>query len=550
MQKGDLKSLAILNVSRGKSAKKTAISLAVSLVMINLFLFLIFNFNGYIFYNIAKEKTNYIISVEEVDPVYNEVLKSEIEKLDYADSITGFAIIFEAQTHVGNHERCNEAVYLDSEKLQGNKTFEYSNVNGQNEYGSEIYYRSGNINEDDYIVEGYETEYALLNYATTMQVIDTKASGNRFAVSSLFDKFGLKRGGGFSGEACRQIMVSERFLHFFNVSEENLIGKKLSYDIEYLIYDDVDVTPAILDDDNVAGNEVILNYEEIMPMNIHIFKDFEIVGVFSDEYLEYNCDSDFIVSANSFDITDFPQVNKTENKIIVTYKSIDYETYSEQVVNSGKIFPFLLYNKYASEYFMKSDYLLQVKNPIILTQYQGKNFHAVKSFYNDINNSVGDTYKVGNNYLIKMLFNPNISAVLSTNREVSILMLFLIVYGGTIFIATIFSFYNMIAYHTKARKGSLKMFKIMGFTAEETKSLFSMEIGIIFKKSIISSSIASFILSAVLLIAVLNLKFLDKGIMYSVSALSFFFITALTILLMKILQKLLAKKTYNEYLKN
>lgn len=490
MKNKELFNLAKTSFKRQKSSRLIVLSLTFAIVMITLAVWLIISFYGYMAKMLKSVPTNaFDVRLERhadlPDNQYDD-LHAMLEGKECVESF-GFSFL----SFAGGAEEN----FVLGDPANGEKSF--NNKKLTNKFGGNkdnlTYY-----DEDD-----YSSDKKVIGYITKMQFINLAKSNNKCWLSSAEDYFNKKgkkillKGNSLSGDGKRQIMVSERFVQFNNLDINNIVGKKLSYSLNYATAeDDIYGNNAwLLDKDSDANNgEDNVFAKGAFDFSVQIFKDFEIVGVFSNDYLAYNNNFEFIVSDKSFDENDLPLAYKP----VYTMKNSDYAGYSKQVADAGKVFPFMYMNRYSTEWessFM-GDSMVYVYNYATLEMKEFKGVY--KYFWNNYEQAHNAAI---NNHDIRTTFRQE-SNIVSTYQTLETCAMFLLAFGVIIFVAVTINLYNLLAYNSMERSKVLLIYNAIGFTQTDVKKMYFFECLIGYLKAFLYSLLASVAFITIIVVAV------------------------------------------------
>lgn len=360
------------------------------------------------------------------------------------------------------------------------------------------------------------------------------------------------QGNGFSNNK-REILVSERFLDKYNY-DASVIGKKLSLSIDYNEYDLIQDRYR-LDNDTVWQNDFMLSKDTKFDGQIAIFKDYTIVGVVSREYYSVNefteQDSDFWLRESCMRDSDgnnlFPElsiqdVNDNGNirvEKIATYPSIDYTSFSQEKVEEGCFFPFIIGNSY-----LRTRASGELIVPLKLSFVQYDNFIQSKNMMTQFekwNNRKGTPYRIHTLVL---------ESYVNSYKIISIITAVLGVLGVVVLISVLLNYGNAMSFNARIRRKFMTMMSKMGATSKDKKRLVLVEIfGLYFVSSLLAL-VVSFVECLILKLVLISIS--DKfGLSNTINvSLAYFFPAFLAVWIgVSIIVSLIALFVNREYSK-
>lgn len=290
-----------------------------------------------------------------------------------------------------NSNKCQDIIYLNGEMLIKD-SITYDNISVSRGVFNETlvnYYNDGNLIN--------------IECPLAIQFICFEDDSNGEADDKNNINLIIETGECISSNSKSEILLSQRFVEQYGLDIDNLIGSKISYQINYEDYA-IFFHEELLDNDNDAMNSPInsnavggYSTYEYGGGLINIFQDFEIIGVFNDSYLQYNGNSDFIININSFDEENIPvmihyeiydEYGSSDTKTIITYSG-DVELIAQESTKNGTVFPFMLGNNYISI----SSYLDGEKfnlSPIIIVSLKYNNIISATKAYELYNEMINE----------------------------------------------------------------------------------------------------------------------------------------------------------------
>lgn len=354
-----------------------------------------------------------------------------------------------------------------------------------------------------------------------------------------------------------QVYISERFIKTYNLDHNNLLGAKISLEIDYSNLDMANQR-YILDNDNISDN-LHANYLQKMDLetidgSIKIFSNYTIVGIISDEYYNINnltqTDADVWFNYNAL-ISDsgenlFPKISvqdlnvfsTPEPKIVLTYSNIDYINYSKEVTEKGKFFPFLLGNSYTGENRGANNIIM----PTFVSYVQCENFSDALNYMKKVEAFIMQN----DNFVTSNYYSPAGQDFITLVQLYDIIDKVCIIVSaiGLVTLVTVLVNYgNIICFNVRKRKDFLQMIKNIGITEKEKRSLISAETYGSFAISSVLSFVIGFVL--VLIARAVLLKVLSSLVIFNgitISLWPFFIAFLLVIIVMSIAFMLISVK--------
>ena len=155
-------------------------------------------------------------------------------------------------------------------------------------------------------------------------------------------------GGEFKGDGKGQVIISSLWAEAFGYKPEEVIGKRFSVRAQGR-FDD----PVYLDNDKNPDNVFSRkeDYVSVPPLNLDLLRDFEIVGVLSEDYAALTGDklkillSDTSLYNEDGEMPYFPEIRITKvqenynmvKQIVVTYQD-DFEILQENAASDKMFF--------------------------------------------------------------------------------------------------------------------------------------------------------------------------------------------------------------------
>lgn len=300
----------------------------------------------------------------------------------------------------------------------------------------------------------------------------------------------LAAGRVFSQNSKGEVMVSETMVRVNGMTPEEAIGGRLS------LYDEagnsgVNNLSCALDNDNDPDNEYVKPYEPIKKDAV-VFQDFKIVGVISEAYYQLNDilekDADVWISGDSYYGETEPTLPKyqpvlrfhTDNDGRVTCVGtyVDgFETMQQAALEDGMFFaayPAVIGESVGTTVYNPVVYFVQCKDfrsSLEIAELCQKGYRRFGRNYNlqeSINNVACSSYK----------------DFLTLYQVGNYVMLFLYVFGGTIFFGTMLNLFNSVNYSVQVRQRYLGMMRAIGAKRRVLLRLYAAEILLIFARSL------------------------------------------------------------------
>lgn len=318
------------------------------------------------------------------------------------------------------------------------------------------------------------------------------------------------------GDSKRELYISEIMLGRLGLTRDEAIGKNLSLS---MVCSGEDFSRSYLfDNDTIFENQHIKCYDidaksPSIDGRVKIFCDFRIVGVISKEYYNVNnltasdCDiwmkDDVLTDDDGVSL--FPKISVQEvygqfsqksAKIILTYPSVDFIRYSEEVTAQGEFFPFFAGGlKYADMNLGRGS--SNNVMPTYVSYVQCENFKTAKNFANKVKQNV-----IENNggeapyYHYGHCSNEFITLwrISDTMNRVSIAFAII---GGLTLLTVILNYGNVVSFNARKRVDFLIMMKKMGMTEKDKNTLMNMEIFGGFAIVLLISFVVGLIVSAI-----------------------------------------------------
>ena len=483
MKQKDLFGLANKSISRHKGSRLMTVSLALAFVLITLAVWLILSFYGYM----------------------NGLVKGL--------PMSTFDVSIEKHQILPDHQ------FDDIEKmLEGNQYIEYFGFSfvRYDHYTSIEQYQIGD-NEYNYADEG----------VTNFQFINTSLSDKQIMLNSTKQDFEdnnlqvLLAGDGFYGDEKKQIMISEKFATDNNIDVSDVVGEKLSFTMKY---DGKGYNLHTLDKDNNPANEDENVYtDEEVKFDVKIFDSYEIVGVMSDEYCEYNNEFDFVLSDVNVDQSTLPLALNP----VYTMPESDYVNCSKEITSNGKFYPFLFMNKYFTDWTHFGN--PSEENIVIIRDYNCTDFKLFKSIYNYAWESYESAFNGHVNDVSPRLFVTE-AVFVDTYSALEICAIAFIIFGVIIFIAVSMNILNLLIFHATERRKIFIINKAIGFTNKNMQTLYLYECLISFVKAFMISLVIS-VVGVVSIILIIEGLMVHYSVAFSVMFALAFLPIALVILL-------------------
>lgn len=538
MNSAEIRKMAKLHNKRSDKAKKVAVLLSAALVMVCVFLYTVVMFFGYLYLSVAADPVNKIVKTE-FDGSYAEAIRQSEFAEKAGEALRFSSTVFSFTAPLVEAAACEEKVYLDGAELSSSKEIKPDSVRQSVRGSGQIrYVRPQNDRNRDLAVAD--------SYATAVQIVDTSAHSNAYALPSLVKKYGLKEGDGFYGDAKGQILVSERFCEFFKTS--GVAGKKLTYRLDY---GDYVFNSLYALDDNTDSSDAFNEEYKAEPAEITVFENFEIVGVFDNGLLGMNYDCDFIVSSNSLRTSDFPVITSTDiiggTRRVLTYSDTDLKGLSEKVAGEGYMFPVMLYNGFFSpwECFNADDYRqgAMLDSPVKLVQYEFGSVGAVINYIDATQDLFGENaflYMACDN-----VYPVDTLTVRNTLDDCTAIFVILGIYGFMLLIVTLLGYINSLSYLVLLRKPVLGMYRTIGFGAQALEKLFRAEVTDICRKAMTVTAAVLTVAAGLFVFLSSGYQSVSVGLTFAAAAIAYALVMCfpaiLTLLLGKSLGKLMLK---------
>lgn len=451
--------------SRKKSTRNTAFGLSFALILLIPIIFFTLSFTIDLTTKVNERKT---------------ISTFDIETISERESI--YSVGFSSGLLIGQNDLKS---IIDNDSVEEYTGYEYLNFSYRERKNVGLKFSVDNMNFE-YSYDDLNNNNIYVKNSIKVLTSGTNPIGSSYVHDLTKGGLSSFTGKGFTGNGKGQIIVSEYLLSKKGLSASNVIGKKLSL---YASLTNME-NNIFIDNDNNPNNQFDPNKGEYYESEYKIIKDFEIVGVVSEDYYKMNYktrnDSHFFITGSSLYVD-----NEAKYKPIITEIESPYEgdkhddmkfylaTYKEDIsniiesANEEKMIPLLMpsitYNS---------------NNPTapITTYRVVYNNFSEASKVDDKITSIGKT--LGNN-----AYNPFASSEFQSFKMLdtigTYMALGLSIFAGIILFATLLNLYNTINYSVESRRNFIGMMRAIGQKNISIVKSYIVEILLIFRKALL-----------------------------------------------------------------
>lgn len=294
-------------------------------------------------------------------------------------------------------------------------------------------------------------------------------------------------GGEFKGDGKGQVIISSLWAETFGYNPEEVIGKRFSVRAQGEFSDSV-----YLDNDKNPDNAFSPkdDFVSVPPLSLDLLRDFEIVGVLSENYAALTGDklvillSDTSLYNEDGEMPYFPEiriVNVQENGStysvnVVTYQD-DFEILQENAAKDKMFFaayPVVSYGRYRLEEKIPYEVKLQCAS-----------FASAKKIAGFLNAKYRALSGEKDRDYTESFATAEFSRFYTLDKIGIYVMIVMYTFGGIIFFATLLNLYNSVNYSVQSRRNYLGMMRAIGAKRNIIPKLYFVEILLIFLRSTI-----------------------------------------------------------------
>ena len=340
-------------------------------------------------------------------------------------------------------------------------------------------------------IKGTEIKILRGNYA------DCVPAGIHSDLARLNSSF-LAAGQGFSQNSKGEILISEALVRANGMTPEEAIGASLSLHVEANTYYSGG-TRYDMDNDNDPDNAFVEPTDFSATWEADLFKDFEVVGVISDEYFALNDlledDAHIWITGASYYAEEEPLVPKYQPVIrLHTLESgwlTHVATYPEGVgrMQEAALEEGMFFAAYPAVTFSSGGYGFAPEGKLnwnsVVHFVQCRDFASAEEvtlFLHGGYKQLGwteDYVQVSHRFSCSLFHD-----FLALYRVGNYVMLLLYAFGGVIFFATLLNLYNSVQYSVQVRRRYLGMMRAVGAKSFVLPRLYLAEILLIFARSL------------------------------------------------------------------
>ena len=298
------------------------------------------------------------------------------------------------------------------------------------------------------------------------------------------------------GDSKRELYISEIMLDRLGLSRDEAIGENVS--LSMVCGGEGSSRSYLFDDDTIFDNQHIKCYDVdakalSIDGRVKIFCDFRIVGVISREYYSVNnltasdCDiwmkEDVLTNDEGESL--FPRISVQDvyygnfatktDRIVLTYPSVDYIKYSEQVTAKGCFFPFfaggLRYVDMNLGRWSSNDLM-----PTYVSYVQCDDFKDAKKLAKKVRDYIIENSWDGASYYNRSHCSREFNELWIISDTIDKVSVAFSIIGGLTLLTVIFNYGNVVSFNARKRIDFLSMMKKIGMTEKDKDTLVNMEI--------------------------------------------------------------------------